>query len=305
MDNDIEKEHFGSIFSDNVKLPGDLVLNIDNCSDNFLRFDVLSSTSQGKPIYASKTYCLKANNGFSGLFDLFDDFFQKRIRFFNSSRSVQKFLIALNKSEMEFMERTGRNFLDYYNSVSKYAVDTVQFHDSFANPMTECLSSGYGIEKESKKSYNAKTNVISQMEHGEEIASIIIDFMSSSNACKYVGNFICIDATDENEQTFFMESSINMPMLFYYFDFAVMYMNNLVIPYVKNKAFGFEMKPKIEIYGLKNSTTLSDLLSICGNEGEVLTDGGYKSEVLDCDVTRIEYSDEFIEGKMLSSIIAH
>lgn len=305
MDNSIEKEHFGSIFGDNVLLSGDLVLNIDSCGGNLLRFDVLTSTSHGRPTYASKTYCLKAENGFSGLFDLFDDFFQKRIRFFNSSRSVQKFLISLNNSEKKFMERTGRSFLDYYNDITKHAVDTVHFHNSFANPMTEYLSSGYGIEKESKKSYNAKTNVISQMEHGEEIALSIIDSLISTNDCRHVGNFVCIDATDEDEQTFFMESSINMPMLFYYFEFAVMYMNNLVIPYAKNKVFGIEKNPKIEIYGLKNSTTLSDLLSICGDEGEVLTDRGYKSEVLDCDVTRIEYSDEFIEGKMLSSIIAH
>ena len=305
MDNSIEKEHFGSIFGDNVQLSGDLILNIDSCEGNLLRFDVLTSTYHGKPTYASKTYCLKAENGVSGLFDLFDDFFQKRIKFFNSSRSVQKFLISLNKSEKKFMERTGRSFLDYYSDITRHAVDTVHLYNSFANPMTEYLSAGYGIEKESKKSYNAKTSLISQMEYEEEIALSIIDSLRSADDFGSVGNFVCIDVTDEDEQTFFMESSINMPMLFYYFEFAVMYMNNLVIPYAKNKAFGIEKNPKIEIYGLKNSTTLSDLLSICGDDGEVLTDGGYKSEVLDGDVTKIEYSDEFIEGKMLSSIIAH
>jgi hypothetical protein len=305
MNDNIEKEYFGSIFEDNVQLSGDLVLNIDICGESLLRFDVLSSTLNGKPTYASKTYCLKAENGFSGLFDLLDDFFQKRIRFFNSSRSVQRFLIALNDAERKFMERTGRSFLDYYSDITKHAVDTIHLDDSFSNPMTEYLSAGYGIEKESKKSYNVKASIISQIDHSEDIVLNLIESLRNPNEGAHVGNFICINTTDEDEQMFFMEPLINMPMLFYYFDFAMLYIHNLVIPYAKHKAFGFGNNPKVEIYGLKNSITLNELLSICGDYGEVLTDRGYKSEILNVEVTKIEYSDDFIEGKMLSSIIAH
>lgn len=305
MSESIEKEYFGSILKDDIKFPGDLVLNIDICDGNLLRFDVLSCTNSGNPTYASKIYYLKNDNGFGGLFDFFDDFFQKRIRFFNSSRSVQRFLIALNKTEEKFMERTGRSFIDYYSDITRHAVDTIHLQNSFSNPMTEYLSSGYGIENESKKSYVAKTDVIYKLDHADEIASNLINFLQDFSGNENVGNFVCIDSTDECEMTFFMEHSINMPMLFYYFDFAVTYMHNLVIPYAKNKVFGTKTNPKVEIYGLRNNTTLNELLSICGKDGKVLTVGGYKSEILNVDVTKIEYSDDYIEGKMLSSIIAH
>ena len=304
MDESIEKSYFGNVVNGDVRMPCDLVLGVNVNCDRFLRFDLLSKNVDGENTYSSKAYCLDIENGFNGFFDFFDDFFQKRIRFFNSSESVQRFLLALNYAESKFMERTGKSFFEYYHCIHNHTVDTINLNNSFMNPMSEFLSSGYGIESESKKSYEAKSSFILLTDHIKYITS---DFLIGFNSDYYKqnrGNFICIDTTG-GENVFFIDSVVDMPMLFHYFDFAKTYIDNLLIPYVKSGIFENDENPKIEIYTLSNNIKLNELLSIYGKEGYVLTDGGYKSEFLSGDVKTISFDDDYIEGKMISSIIAH
>ena len=118
-----------------------------------MRLDLLSKTRHDKLSYTSRTYTLDD----CGIFDFFDDFFQKRIRFFNSGWNVQRLLLALEKIERKFAEKTGNDFLECYRLIHNQAVNCTKTLDLLSNPMTETLEHGYAFEREATFSHGFRS----------------------------------------------------------------------------------------------------------------------------------------------------
>lgn len=289
---------YDSLFEKRLK--NDVVLNVDMIREE-CKFDLLKLDSDGNLTYSSKSYHLfDCNNGYIGLFELFDDIFQKRIRFFNSSRNVQKFLLSIDKSEKAFSEKTGRSFLDFYSEVRNKTADIANMKSSFSNPMTESISSGYGIEAESRTSRNFSKLLMSMMDSGSIVSEIIENYDKSTDS--KTGNYICVDMTDSDNPTLFMDSVLNMPLLIYYFDYAIKYIENLVIPYSISGIFGKNKFVEVRIYNLRNDRTLNETLGICKEDGTILD---FSKDIFEDDFIKIKFDREYCEGKFLSSIIGH
>ena len=119
------------------------------------------------------------------------------------------------------------------------------------------------------------------------------------------GSYVCVNTTDDDEWNFFMEPLINMPMLFHYSRFAEIYIDNLMIPYAKSGIFKMDKTNlKVSICRIDDDALLSDLLGMCDEHGRI----EHSSEKMDgvlTNINEIEYNDEYMEGRMLSSIMAH
>lgn len=289
---------YDSIFEKGFE--NDIVLNVDMIREE-CKFDLLKLDSDGNLTYSSKSYNLfNCINGYIGLFELFDDIFQKRIKFFNSSRNVQKFLLSIDKSEKSFSEKTGRNFLDFYSEIRNKTVDIANMRSSFSNPLTEPISSGYGIESESRTSRNFLKLLMSMMDSSSIVSEIVENY--SKGIDSKIGNYICVDMTDPDNPTLFMDSVLNMPLLLYYFDYAIKYIENLVIPYSKSGIFGKNNCVDVRIYNLRNDRTLDETIGICREDGTILD---FSKDIFEDDFIKIKFDKEYCEGKFLSSIIGH
>ena len=298
MSDNIDKAYLEKILSTAPRK--DVVLHVDineTVNGSVMRFDVLTSNSHGSPVYASKSYCIGDAPNINGIFDFFDDFFQKRINFLYSSISVQRLMLALDNVERRFAEYTGHSFAECYHMISSHAIDSLQLHDAMSNPMMDFLSSGYCIEVESEKTYSVKTSFSNSIDVFKDVAYRLANFFKNGD-CGNIGNYVCFDVTEGN-RSFFMEDTIGMPMLFHYYDCAKKYLENLVLPYVRSGIVGDATV--VEIARLGDECRLCDLLGICDTDGMLLQCGDMPNWNADVMIFDKNYT---VDG-MLSSIIAH
>lgn len=279
----------------------DVVMDVKLLDDAILRFDLLSRRMPCAPTYASKTYHLLSNENFAGIFDFFDDFFKRRIDFFYSSRNVQRFLMSIDAAEEAFGILTEADFGEYCSLINDFAVKGVNLRDSLINPRFDAIERGYGIVDESSYSYKMKVEAVSKLNYNDIIANTIkLTFDQGMAATD--GRFVCVYTLDNRNPSFYMENSVNMPILFNYSAFAKSYIDNLVIPLVKHGIFTDGATPVVKIVKLDDDMTLDELLSIYDEDGHINTKD--ITEIGRVENT-IEFTDEYIKNKRLSSIISH
>ena len=268
----------------------DLVLGVEHYDFN-VRFDVLTP----QMTYASRSYRTYPNDNCCGIYDILDDFYQKRIKFFNSDRTVQEFLLTLNTLEKRFQKTTGKTFAEYYAEINNYASEKINLLDKFNHPMLQQIYlQGYGISLECKEFYKTKLECIKKIGNNgiyvEDYASKILEL-----PC------VCVDISENNSPSFFIEPSIGMPVIFHYSEFATEYIDNLLIPYHKHNIF---KNHKIAFCTIGQKIRMAELLALCGKDGITTMDEKIIFKVYQ-DVKTVEYTEDYIEGKMLGTVIAH
>ena len=262
---------------DRIDSVEDTVLNVEMSGDT-LHLDALTTTWLGEVTYCSRTYFMGDYDGFNGMFNLLDDFFQRRVKFFNSSKSVQRLLMALSKSEKMFYYKTGKTLVDCYKAALEHSVLAVNTQDEFINHMTEFLSGGYGIEFESAKSRNYIRSFWYNIPNIIDVTNTFVREFSHHECCD--GVYVCINNFIDNCPMFFMDGIVEMPMLFHSHEYALSFMDNVMIPYATSCMTDDDIPIVVEIAKIRDDTPLSGIMEFCENGG-IVGDGFRKSFLLE------------------------
>lgn len=246
----------------------DVVLDVEMCEDSTLRFDTLSRSGDNLT-YASRCYALTKN----GLFDLFDDFCNGRIRFFSSGKNVQAFLIALYLTEVSFFKKHGMDFVDYYGLIHDEVVDTVnKISNTCDDAMSSKISDGYGISNESKMSYDTKQHLLDGDGYlSESVNTIMTNFEKMKDNIAH--NQFCRICIGYGNGTYkmMMDDTVGLPIIFHDKLFMAMFLYNMTELFTFGGFMPMNSKNVIHVdsWKIDSNTPIGEIVSICNCDGNL------------------------------------
>lgn len=276
-------------------------VSVNNTKNNLLVYFkcVHLGTEGGK--FLTRTYSLSTKTGTLGIFDLLDDYFLRRFKFFHSSKTVQAFIYALAEAEKIFKDNSGFSLFEYCALVNDTAVDdTLKEHKR--NGGLSCkLWNGYDIRGELAFFIERKRSFIN-MEHLEALGVNTVKFFIKN--MKYITNKhfvgVCVNITEDIPPSLFMDPFINLPMVVYMPQFAEILVTKIAHSFMKTETFQKAGIDHImfEIYLLMPETTLSDVKNSIKSDGELLDYDSFEDE----DFIIAKYKEyDIIERKIIES----
>ena len=230
-----------------------------------VRFDTLSDGGNGKT-YASRQYSMCR---FGGLFELLDDFWNGRIRFFSSGKSVQAFLLSLFESEESFFAEHGFDFVDYYGSVNDEVVVTTNSGAKDADGvMNSPVSAGYGISDESKSSHLMKEDIVLKDDYMGEISKVLVErFRKNISQMDEGGDrLICIIRSPEGAFSVLMDETVGLPMVFH----KRRFMDIVLMSMFETECYDDGKSVSVDVWRLRPEATVGNVISLCRDGGGVI-----------------------------------
>jgi len=256
-------------------------VSVNNTKNNLLVYFKCVQLGADGGKFLTRTYSLSTKTGTLGIFDLLDDYFLRRYKFFHSSKTVQAFMYALAEAEKIFKEKSGFSLFEYCAKVSDTAVnDTMEYHKS-NNGLNCKLWSGYNIRGELAFFIEKKRSFIN-MEYFEELGINTVKYFIKN--MKYITNKhfvgVCVNITADIPPSLFIDPFINLPMVVYMPQFTEILVTKIAHSFMKTEAFkkaGID-RIKFEIYLLMPETTLSDLKGSMKSDGELVDYDSFEEE---------------------------
>lgn len=240
-----------------------------------MKIYTLSISEDGEDgFYRTHTYILDNDKHNNGLFDFLDDLYSKRIIFFQSGKNVQALMYALFKTEEFFYKTCCFNFKEYCEFISEAALSETAKSD-FSNPLTNKVLSGYGLSEESKILFEKRSFNVSI---GKHIPKLIKKLKNEYDKVveKYEKKFccVCINSTEKITPSFLVDPTIGLPLVVYSPEFAEVFLKKQLKSIIESSILdtvGID-EIKIDLWGIMPNTTVKELISIFGNDGDVKCD---------------------------------
>lgn len=196
-------DNLPSVFSK----PNNLIVSVElSCDDNTIIFNMVVNQF-GIERFEIKNYVLLSEDSCVGLFNLLNDYFNNYYQFFNSSKSVQAFILALLKANKEYTNLYGLSFntlCKIINNANKqtnkdynykcFDESSLELYAKSSMFKTYCYLSLYPLINIVKTLISEYKNISNEIEH--------------YNSCS-----ILISDTDETTINIISDISTNKPLL--------------------------------------------------------------------------------------------
>lgn len=245
---------------------------VNNTKSNHLVYFNCVELGNDSGKYRTITYNLSTVHGTLGIFDLLDDYFLHRYKFFHSSKSVQAFMVALVQAERKFRDKTGFSLIEYCSDVTEHSLGETMRNVRFKNGNNSKLWNGYEIRDEATYLLDCKRKYIDIAlieELGKDVVSNFVKNMKYVNTKHFCG--ICVNTTDDIPPSLFTDPFIDLPMIVYMPEFTEILVTKLAYSFLTTKEFqeaGMDTM-KFEIFILMPEATLKDLSKIVKKDNEL------------------------------------
>ena len=256
-------------------------VSVNNTKNSLVVYLNCVKVDGGVGKFSNRTYLLSAKSGTLGMFDLLDDFFMGRFRFFYSSKTVQAFMMAIVEAERKFKKQSGFALHEYCAKITGLSLKDMADDESLEKSLSCRLHGGYGIRNEAM-SFNERKRRHINMKYMEQLGiDVVKGFLKNM---KYIDTkhfvSIAVNTIDDLEPSLLIDPFVGLPMVMYMPEFVEILIAKVAHSFMGTPTFRKAEIDHIyfEIFLLMPETTVADMKEFARADGEIRDYGSIEEE---------------------------
>ena len=258
--------------------------------------------------YTTQTYDVSTRNGTAGLFQMLDDYYMRRFRFFHSSRTVQAFMLALVDAEELFRLKHGISLFDHCKAVNAKAAGIAVARSDTAKASGFPLSKGYGITEEMVMFEEEKQKAAKPKWLASFGSDVVASFAERLEEMERSGYCAAIVNTFGSRRCFFIDPVVHLPIISYHpkFTAEISKVCSMIILASKGAVDREIDEVVTSSILLMPNATVGALLSVCDQNGIIKEDfsaDAFPFAIGEYDTVR--YTRDDVDGSKLNTIVGY